>query len=452
MRHNLSIWIVSGLVSLGAHAGVMSALAKINFEAPVTETLAEVVLAGSSIAPVTAAAVPAQAASELSASNTGQVLNSDGGALASEPSQDQAADSTAPDAVSAAAASATASDAPALVESSGQAETADAGVEVPAAPDTAEASETPSIAVASARPAASQPEAPAASASVPHAADGAAAIAGESAPSVAMAAPSGVAAAATDAPGSQPAAALAAEDGGAVLPSSSDQASATPPLPAGTKTASVVTAVPEVVSQAEKIDRFLAGYKGSGCLYARPRVLDAARPSFSGFGGERGVSDFAAAFRQAVGIAPELAIAKVMDAQCPAVDFIRDITAAAPKQIDVVLDAEVLTSGGMITGHLGGDPGGAVRLLVIGDDGAVNDISADFHRIGPKNFFASPLIVNDEGRDRNQIIVALVSEQPLSVAVEHKPGEAKVLFEDIASQAKAPGASVAIGFNAFRVQ
>lgn len=465
MRNSASIWVVSALVSLGAHAGVMSALANISLaDMKVEPPQAEIVLAGGSIAAVMAATLPAETATEMSATSGGQELPaesaseavealSENAPAAAESAQDQASDSRATDAQSGrdAAVAATAAASPAnAVESAdavasqegAQAQAAKPGIAAPSVPESAAAASDATLAIAAAEPAAPQPDAAASSTLIPS--GGQAAGSGEAVTAV-------EAGAQTPAAGLEGEALSPSESSGAVLPSSGDLPVEPPALlPEGTKTASIITAVPEVISQAEKIDQFLSSYKGNGCLYARPKALDAARPSFSGFGGEQGVSDFASAFKQAIGIEPELAIHTVRDAQCPAVDFIREMAATNPEEIDIVLDTVVIANGGMLTGHLGEDPGGEVRLLVIGDDGAMNDISSNFYRTSGKNFFAAPLLADSEGRARNQIIVALVSAYTLSITVEHRPGEARRLFQDIALQAKA--ARVAIGFNAFRVE
>jgi len=425
MRHSWAIWVVSAAVSAGVHAGVISALARISIEGSKDEARSEVVLAGGSIAAVAAAA--AGEATSLAASDPGQVLASaaeaedvpvasDQGRLAGEASDTPAGSSEAGDAPSPEEV-----DTAVPAASGGEAQTgsAETAASPPAGGDLPEANEPSTLMVAK----------PSDAPVTASASDGAAA--------------SEAVAAAPAAP------AEAGGDAGSVLPSAPERAAT---LPEGTKTASIITAVPEAMSQAEKIDRFLKSYGGGGCLYALPSALDAPRPAFGGFGAERGVLDFAAAFRKAVGVEPELAIRTVMEPQCPAVEFLRDIAALKPRSVEVVLDSDQVANGAMVTGHLDGDPGGEVRLLVVGDDGAVSDISADFHRMGGGNFFASPLLVNDAGRARNQIIVALISPAPLTIAANHVAGEARTLFADVARQAGTPGASVAIGFNSFRVE
>ena len=491
MRHSAVIWFISGAVSLGAHAGIMSALARISIQPPKDEALAEVVLAGDAFGAVTAEAdtsqvVSSDAGQDVASATAGSptVAQSDASGTARETDAKAAGATAAPSA--AASLPATPADAASAAAEANQGKVAAAGQAL--------AASTASAATAAAATqgdiAATGPSLPASTADAPTAADGSIALVIQPAAAGDLASPgstggtaapvspgndqsavaatdaavagnsSGTAAAASgDAPAAETAAgeataAPAATATAAPAATATAASSAASPLilPQGTQVASIVTAVPAGVSQAEKIDRFLSSYKGGGCLYAMPDVADAAKPAFAGFGAQQGVTDFAAAFRQAVGVEPAMAIRPIMEAQCAAVDFLRELSAAKIPKVKLVLDAEVIADGGAITGHLEDDPKGEVRLLVIGDDGAVNDISKEFFRTKGTNFFYSQVVTNAEGRARNQIIVALVSSTPLTLTVTHQPGEAKALFEDLARQVKQPGTSVALGFSAFQVK
>ena len=483
MRHSAVIWFISGAVSLGAHAGIMSALARISIQPPKDEALAEVVLAGDAFGAVTAEAdtsqvVSSDAGQDVASATAGSptVAQSDASGTARETDAKAAGATAAPSA--AASLPATPADAASAAAEANQGKVAAAGQAL--------AASTASAATAAAATqgdiAATGPSLPASTADAPTAADGSIALVIPPAAAGDVASPgstggtaapvspgndqsavaatdaavagnsSGTAAAASgDAPAAETAAGEATAAPAATATAASSAASPLI-LPQGTQVASIVTAVPAGVSQAEKIDRFLSSYKGGGCLYAMPDLADAAKPAFAGFGAQQGVTDFAAAFRQAVGVEPAMAIRPIMEAQCAAVDFLRELSAAKIPKVKLVLDAEVIADGGAITGHLEDDPKGEVRLLVIGDDGAVNDISKEFFRTKGTNFFYSHVVTNAEGRSRNQIIVALVSSTPLTLTVTHQPGEAKALFEDLARQVKQPGTSVALGFSAFQVK
>ena len=462
MRRSSTIWVVSGLVSLAAHAGILSALAQISIEPAEGEVLADVVLAGgtlASLAEVAAADAASEAvAAEVTAAvapadaSDGGALASDSGSLAAEPASNplpgSAPGASAPEEAAASASTSTTSEAaPAEAQAAlpvspvtSAVQPAESGPVAPTPAGATAAATAPDVAVAPTQSPAAAP-APGAGAPITEGPAAPAATAALAPAASASEAAPAAAAVASEAPGTQ-----------AVPSASPSQPAAAPPLPAGTQVAAITSALPQVISQAEKIDRFLSSYRGSGCLYALPKSLDGARPSFAGFGGERVVADFATAFRNAVGVEPELAIRTVKDAQCAAVDFLKALGEARLTTMELVLDAEAVANGGVITGHIKGNPLGAVRLLVIGDDGAVSDISKDFVRTAGRNFFMSPVVADTEGRDRNQIIVALASRTPLTIEATHRPGEAQVMFGDIARQVLEQDARVMIGYGAFRVK
>ena len=228
---------------------------------------------------------------------------------------------------------------------------------------------------------------------------------------------------------------------------------AAPPLEAGTKIAAAITAPAPVMSQGDRVRSFMRDYKGDGCIYAQAGDVDAARPSFSGLGGQSGaVEDFAAAFRQAVGIEPELALRSVMDAQCPAVDFISAIAGGERQNLEVVLDQDVVQDGGMLIGRLEGRVQGEIMLLLVDDDGAVRDITSEFHVLPTGNFFGVGVSLRGEGRGRNQLVLALASVEPLGITVTRKPGEAATLFRNLAGKIAADGLAVRTAYAAFRVR
>jgi hypothetical protein len=233
----------------------------------------------------------------------------------------------------------------------------------------------------------------------------------------------------------------------------SKPAEAAPPIAAGTKMAAAITAPAPIMSQGDRIRSFMRDYQGNGCIYAQASDTDAARPSFRGLGGESGaVEDFASAFRKAVGVEPELALRAVMDPQCPAVDFISAIAGNETQNLEMVLDQDVVQDGGMLIGRLEGRVRGEILLLLVDDDGAVRDITSEFHLLPTGNFFGVGVSAQGEGRGRNQLVLALASLEPLGITVTRKPGEAAALFRTLAEKIAAEAIPVRTAYAAFRVQ
>ena len=257
--------------------------------------------------------------------------------------------------------------------------------------------------------------------------------------------------------GRQPSSPVAAERGSATLaPEGSTRLTMEPDAPANgtTKLATLATPATPTLSQADRIRGFLRTYRNKDCIFATPRALDAAHPQVDGLGGQSGaLEEFSAAFRQSVGVEPELAMKPVMDAQCPAVDFIRTIIGETEPSFRVVLDRDSIQDGDFLAGHLDGEIGRAVKLLLVDDDGAVRDISDKFQRLadGKNFFFIEQIRILAEGRSRSQLILAITTATPLEVNVTHDTGEALAVFQSIANQAASSETPLRAAYAVFRV-
>lgn len=500
---NSFAWIVSVALSIAAHYGLMAVAAQIPLPQSDQQPLAEVLLGNATFQAVT---LDAAAAEQRAAVQTSDTLSETSGmadqvsapvdAAASEPQQnDEIAQSVG-------AAESQSESSAAEIAPDGKAETAGevreesetriaeppATIVTEAAPDV---TEDVAAATSAETPPASAPLAPAgdtAATALP--AEGAVSIttspvAAETPPAAAplapaqeatiMALPAQGSSSTSAAPASADEAPVAAEvaealpqsTAGTVEAAASELSSATstqelapakpaeatPPLEAGTKVAAAITAPAPVMSQGDRVRAFMRDYRGNGCIHAQASDADAARPSFKGLGGESGaVADFAAAFRQAVGVEPELALRSVMDAQCPAVDFISAMAGDERQNLEVVLDRDAVEDGGMLIGRLEGRVQGEIMLLLVDDDGAVRDITSDFHQLPNGNFFGVPVSLVGEGRGRNQLVLALASVEPLGITVTRKPGEAAALFRNLADKIAADGLAVRTAYAAFRVQ
>ena len=224
--------------------------------------------------------------------------------------------------------------------------------------------------------------------------------------------------------------------------------------PAGEiKVAAAAAATASAKSQADRIRSFMRDYQGQGCIYATADDADAAPPRFSGLGGRSGaVDDFVAAFKDTVGVDPAVELRAVMDAQCPAVDFIKAISGNPGQDFTVKLDTETVRDGNFLVGRLEGSTEGSVHLLTVDDAGTVVDISQDFHRAGKDNFFAVEVSLLADGRGRNQLVIAIVAREPLEISRAPDAPAAIELFRSIVQQIARQGGALNSAYAAFTVE
>lgn len=474
---NSIAWIVSAALSVAAHFGLMTAAGHIELPQSGQEQLAQVVLGGGAFQAVTLDAAEAVSAIAAEATDTltepagpSEAMAAPADAAVSMPQQaDEIAQSAnAEERQSAAPDSELAPATPGAIAAQPEkvAEIAAAQPSASLAPEagtsavqetaSAAAGETPSATAAPLAPAPASVVTALPEQAVPEAASVAAPDAAPpSAAVIAEAPPASKAGTVETAPAELASSASVAElapvSAAAALPQA--PAETAQPLEDGTKMAAAVTAAAPAMSQGDRVRSFLRDYQGNGCLYAQAGDTDAARPRFRGLGGQSGaVEDFASAFRQAVGVEPELALRTVMDSQCPVVDFMKAIVGSEPQNLEVVLDQDIVQNGGMLIGRLEGRVQGEILLLLVDDDGAVRDITSEFHRLPNGNFFGIPVALVGEGRGRNQLVLALASVEPLGVSVARKPGEAAALFRDLARRISTDGLPVRTAYAAFQVQ
>lgn len=476
MRNSVA-WIVAVILSLAAHVGLLSAANHIKLTSQTNKSPPEITLGAGTFQTV---AVPASGTEAIAANEAAQAAETlatatsleaqaptGGGAelapapeLQSQQGGDSVAAGGAAEAPAAAEQQAAAPDSAAadVIQDTGAAPAASAGasVEVELAATAAPASvasenggvaEAGAVPVLSSDGAAGSPSVPQPAPAVPTVMEPVTTQA-EAAPSAAPTAAAGSSAAAPLTPGS------------ALEISAAPQAGSEPVLPpvpatggASQQMASAATSTTQALSQGERVRSFIKGYRGAGCVYARPDNVDAAHPALTGLGGSNGpVDDFLAAFRAQVGVEPEAALNLVMEPQCPAVDFIRAVVGEAAPGFDVILDQQTASDGGFLTGRLEGNLGGQIQLLLVDDAGRVFDRSIDFHDLGGSNFFGIRVRVLADGRGRNQLLLALVSARPLDIQPSADGREAAQLFQDIVRQAARQGASLRAAYAAFRVE
>jgi hypothetical protein len=221
----------------------------------------------------------------------------------------------------------------------------------------------------------------------------------------------------------------------------------------GTQAATATGSGSAFLTQAERVLKFLEQDGDRPCVYAKPSNIEANRPSFTGFGGGRvRIRQFSEDFQRAVGVGPRLAMRPVMDAQCPAVDFIRSLRSLGASELAIIIDHQKIADFGNLIGHLEGEFDVHILLLLVDDDGAVQDLSGKLHRKGNVNVFAEPVRLRRQGRSRYQMLLAISTSTPLEAGATLTPGEAQQVFERLSVQTIGRNRITSWGISSFRVE
>jgi len=99
--------------------------------------------------------------------------------------------------------------------------------------------------------------------------------------------------------------------------------------------------------------------------------------------------------------------------QCPAVDYVRDNRDYPATRLGLRIDAPTVASGGRLTGVLRGTGGKYVALLLVDNNGVVQDLQRFLSQSGNFTRFDVPVTRAGPQRDTAQMLLAVASTSPL---------------------------------------
>jgi serine/threonine-protein kinase len=221
----------------------------------------------------------------------------------------------------------------------------------------------------------------------------------------------------TPAPSAPPAPALA--------PSVPQAPTLTPAAPAPTLTPSVPTAKPpggfetaalppQTPSRTAQIERYIAQYKGGDCFLITPNSIGANAARIDGYGRDQAAFEILDdAFKQANGFEADIEVRQVTTPQCPALTFLARLRAARSNAPRLQIAETNLKSGQALTGSIEGVGNDNVQLLLVSDDGQVQDLSALLKPAGDARTFNLRMQRVGAPGAQPQLLLAFTSARPL---------------------------------------
>ncbi|MGL4324737.1 MAG: hypothetical protein ACRCTD_11925, partial [Beijerinckiaceae bacterium] len=184
---------------------------------------------------------------------------------------------------------------------------------------------------------------------------------------------------------------------------------------------------------------FVDGYPAQACQFFSLRSMEATKADVEAFGtGVRPVEVFDAAFKQAMGFEAQIQFRQISGAQCPAVDFLREVPGNRTATARFDLSAYSLKPGQAVDGTIQGAGLRAVTALLVTDDGLVQPVPV---RTQPGTGQTVLTIAADGGsmasRRPKLVVVILSPERPKALAQRGRmaaadlfPALARELAED----------------------
>ncbi|CAD5260039.1 Serine/threonine protein kinase [Bosea sp. 62] len=212
---------------------------------------------------------------------------------------------------------------------------------------------------------------------------------------------------------------------------------------------------PEPRTAAERTARYVADYDGGACFFLWPTAIADKRTTIEGFGSTaEPFVGFDAAFKKAQGYEAQISLRTVTTAQCPMVDFLRQLGRGIDRSPVMQIGAFTMRSGDTLSGTVESDPGKNLDILLIGDDGLVYNLANYTRREGGKASFNLKLesTAASGAPVRPQTVLALVSQAPLPALSGPNPAPAGDIFPGLHQDLARAGGKVGVGIKYFRIE
>jgi serine/threonine protein kinase len=212
---------------------------------------------------------------------------------------------------------------------------------------------------------------------------------------------------------------------------------------------------PEPRTAAERTARYVADYDGGACFFLWPTAIADKRTTIEGFGSTaEPFVGFDGAFKKAQGYEAQISLRTITTAQCPMVDFLRQLGRGIDRSPVMQIGAFTIKSGDTLSGTVESDPSRHLDILLIGDDGLVYNLANYTRREGGKASFSLKLesTAASGAPVRPQTVLALVSQAPLPTLSGPNPAPAGDIFPGLHQDIARAGGKVGIGIKYFRIE
>jgi eukaryotic-like serine/threonine-protein kinase len=125
------------------------------------------------------------------------------------------------------------------------------------------------------------------------------------------------------------------------------------------------------------IERYVDEYNGGDCFFAARTVVTSVAARIEGYGADS--APFQAldgAFKRAIGFEADIGIKQVTAAQCPAITFLSRVRSGSELAPRLQIESTSLKSGDVLSGTVGGYGERHVELLLVSDQGIVQNVSS----------------------------------------------------------------------------
>ena len=202
-------------------------------------------------------------------------------------------------------------------------------------------------------------------------------------------------------------------------PSNQTSRPSDPPSPAPSKQAALPP--PQKLDRAGEIERYISQYNGGDCFFISPTAVSASAARIDGFGDSPAAFEILDdAFKRANGFEADIDVRQVTSPQCPAITFLGRLRGERSRALRVRVATTSLKNGDALVGTVEGAGNNSVQLLLVSDEGAVQDLSSLLKPAGDARSFNLRLERTGAAGAQPQLLIAVTSTKPLETLKDAK--------------------------------
>ncbi len=206
------------------------------------------------------------------------------------------------------------------------------------------------------------------------------------------------------------------------------------------------------------VESFAINYQGGECFLAIPRGTPEATGLVIAYGNSRQeFENFTSSYREAFNADPNARFSQLTDKQCPVLKLAAQISRSNVEKpwlqlLKINLRGSKIANGAELVGTVEGLRQSSRYLLAFDDEGAIINLTPRLTNSGNGLAFSQKFTVNEQGRGRSQLIMALSSAVPLSELDSAGVAVAAPAFEALLATLGGTEIEAAIDMKTFSVE
>lgn len=211
----------------------------------------------------------------------------------------------------------------------------------------------------------------------------------------------------------------------------------------------------------QQIEQYIARYDGGDCFFVTPASITENSAKIDGYGAAAApFRAFDEAFKRAIGFEAEIGLWRVTSQQCPAITMLSQLRSSRDEPPYLRVPASTLRDGESLTGAVGSLVHKYIELLLVGDDGTVQNVSralsSDCSKgcapTGARFEFDIALPRGSRAEGQPQLLLAIASSDPLVSAKVSTPTPADQVFTRILVEAARRAQPLAGAVKYFKIE